>query len=268
MKNEKMILLQGGSHAVILFHGLSSTPLEFKHLAKTIHKAGFTVCVPVLEGYSIGTKEMPMESWIDAALAVFDQFSGQYEQVSVGGLSMGATLAAAVCVRRTHVQTLILLSITLNYDGWTIPRYHFLLDLLYFTPLRRLWRYKEAEPFGLKNETLRKRIARAMAKHHLSEIGPSSITLSALFEANRLRRAVKKQVGQIQSDCCIIHAVDDDTAGPMNAVFVRDHIASQYIRFVMLDNSYHMITSDNERDVVAREVVTFLLESSQNQRIK
>lgn len=263
MNKKESIFLEGNEHAVLLLHGLSSTPLELRYLAKSLHQAGFTVLVPDLPGYSCGTDEKPMQEWISEAVKAFDMLKSKYEMVSVGGLSMGATLSAAVVQQRPAAQALLLLSITLNYDGWTIPRYHFLLNWLYFTPLRHRWRYHESAPFGLKNEALRKRIARTMEKESLSEIGPSTISLPALYQANKLTKHVKKHISEIQNDCLMIHAIDDDTASPMNALFVRDHIQSPVKRLIMLDDSYHMITSDNERETVAREAILFLQESAQ-----
>lgn len=263
MKKTESIFLEGGEHAVLLLHGLSSTPLELRYLAKALHQAGFTVLVPDMPGYSSGSEEKPMQEWINEGVKAFDKLKRKYSMVSVGGLSMGATLSAAVVQQRPVAQALLLLSITLNYDGWTIPRYHFLLNWLYFTPLRYRWRYHESAPYGLKNEALRKRIARSMEKDSLSEIGPSTISLPAIYQANKLTKYVKKHITEIKNDCLMIHAIDDDTASPLNALFVREHIQSPVKRLIMLDDSYHMITSDNERETVAREAIMFLQESAQ-----
>jgi hypothetical protein len=58
-----------------------------------------------------------------------------------------------------------------------------------------------------------------------------------------------------------LHAIDDETANPNNVRFVSSHIGSAFLRSIYLDDSYHMITSDNEREIVAREVGLFLRES-------
>ncbi len=64
----------------------------------------------------------------------------------------------------------MLLSLTLSYDGWAIPWYRFLLDWVYYTPMRTSWRYREHEPFGLRNEALRTKIARAVQRNVISEV--------------------------------------------------------------------------------------------------
>jgi carboxylesterase len=127
--------------------------------------------------------------------------------------------------------------------------------------MRGRWRYREESPFGLKNDALRAKIAHAMQSNAFSEIGPSTISLSALHEASRLAKSVRGFVGDIKTDCLTIHAIDDETANANNARFVSSHIGAAFVRSIYLDDSYHMITSDNEREIVAREVILFLRES-------
>lgn len=248
-------------HAVLLLHGLSSSPLELRFLARLLADEGFTTHTAELPGYSAGTGHQRMEQWVSAAVAEFDKLAAHYRHVSICGLSMGATLAAAVAHERPAARALLLLSITLNYDGWAIPWYRFLLDYVYYTPIRSRYRYREHEPYGLRNEALRSKIARAMRKNEISEVGPASIGLPALHEASRLASSVRKKLKGIRTDCLIIHAIDDETSSPHNARFVGTHLGAPFLRTVWLDDSYHMITSDNEREVVARECALFLRES-------
>jgi carboxylesterase len=253
---------QGSDHAVLLLHGLSSSPLELRFLARFLADEGFATHTPELPGYSAGSGHVPMEQWVSAAVAQFDLLSAQYRHVSICGLSMGATLAAALAHERPAARALVLLSITLSYDGWAIPWYRFLLDYVYYTPLRSRYRYREHEPYGLRNEALRAKIARAMSKNGLSEVGPASIGMPALHEASRLAGLVRKQLKDVTNDCLIIHAIDDETSSPHNARFVGKNIGASFLRTIWLDDSFHMITSDNEREAVARECALFLRESA------
>jgi carboxylesterase len=261
MNASRFSVTQSGDHAVLLLHGLSSSPLELRFLARFLADEGFVTHTPELAGYSAGTGHQAMEQWISAAVAQFDALAAQYRHVSVCGLSMGATLAAAVAQQRPAARALLLLSITLSYNGWAIPWYLFMFDYLYYTPLRSRYRYREHEPYGLRNEALRAKIARAMQKNEISEVGPPSIAMPALHEARRLAASMRKKLKDITTDCLIIHAIDDETSSPHNARFVESNIGASFLRTIWLDDSYHMITSDNEREVVARECALFLRES-------
>ncbi|TAL96379.1 MAG: alpha/beta fold hydrolase [Paraburkholderia sp.] len=262
----KTIFNEGDEHAVLLLHGLSSSPLELRYLARILNDEGFTTCAPVLDGYSAGSPEQAMEQWLDAATREYDALARRYERVSICGLSIGAALALALVHRRPQAQAVALLSLTLAYNGWAIPWYRFLLNWAYYSPLRSRYRYRESKPFGLRNEALRAKIARAMERDDFSEVGPSTISLPALHQASRLAARVQSQVSAIRNDCLIIHAIDDETSSPRNARFVASSIGSTFLRTVWLDDSYHMITSDNEREIVARETALFLRESEMASR--
>lgn len=255
------IFSEGDGHAVLLLHGLSSSPIELRYLARYLHNEGFTVCAPLIEGYSAGSSEQTMEQWVESAAREFDALAARYERVSICGLSIGGALAMRLIRERPSAQSLVLLSLTLAYDGWAIPWYRFLLDWAYYTPLRNTYRYRESEPFGVRNEALRKKIARAMQRNSFSEVGPSTISLPALHQALRLARAARKDVAAIENDTLVIHAIDDETSSPRNPRYVIDHIGANFLRTLWLDDSYHMITSDNEREIVARETTLFLRES-------
>ncbi|MET3124890.1 esterase/lipase [Oxalobacteraceae bacterium GrIS 2.11] len=47
----KTINLPGGSHAVLVLHGLMGNPLEMRFIGKQLQKAGFSVIVPLIVGY-------------------------------------------------------------------------------------------------------------------------------------------------------------------------------------------------------------------------
>lgn len=257
----RTIFNEGDGHAVLMLHGLSSSPLELRYLARFLNDEGFTTCVPVLNGYTAGSKEQAMEHWLDAATREYDALAARYERVSICGLSIGAALSLSLVHRRPQAQAVALLSLTLAYDGWAIPWYRFLLNWAYYSPLRSRYRYRESTPYGLRNDALRAKIARAMERDDFSEVGPSTISLPALHEASRLAASVRSQVRAIRNDCLIIHAIDDETSSPRNPRFVASSIGSTFLRTIWLDDSYHMITSDNEREIVARETALFLRES-------
>lgn len=152
---------------------------------------------------------------------------------------------------------LSLLAVTLVYDGWTIPWYYPLIDLVYHTPFRHRYRYQEKAPFGLKNEALRARVAKSMSMHDASEIGSASLPLAHLYNARRLAAHVRNRLSRVTADCLIIHAVDDDTSSPHNARIVYEGVSSEIKQKCLLGESYHILTMDNERETVADETRRF-----------
>jgi carboxylesterase len=77
----------------------------------------------------------------------------------------------------------------------------------------------------------------------------------------RLSRFVERNLGRITADTLVMHAADDETASPRNADTVYRRIRSEHKRKILLGDSYHIITMDNERDLVARESIRFFQQS-------
>jgi carboxylesterase len=257
------VTLVGGEHAVLLIHGLQSSPAEMLPLSKRLHQSGYTVHVPHIRGYGYqhGDDAHSITHWKDwhaKVVAEFHTLKQQYKTVAVGGLCIGAVLSLSVAAELgDEVAALSLLATTLYYDGWSIPWYRFLLPIGYYTPFRYIYSYREREPFGLKNEQLRKWVAREMSHKDSSMAGAAKLSLPAVHEAELLIKSVKKSLRHVTAPALIIHAVDDDVSSPRSARFVAEHIGSKTVESILLHNSYHMLTIDNEREQVSDATIRF-----------
>jgi len=266
----KPLELIAGEHAVLLVHGLSSTPIELQPLAKRLHKAGYSVRAPYFRGYSYFDGDdahsvTKWRDWHDQVMLELRDMKRQYKTVSLGGLCMGAVLSLSVASEASdEISGLSLLATTLYYDGWSIPWYRFLLPLGYYTPFRYLYAYRERHPFGLKNEPLRRWVEREMNSKTSSIAGASKLTLPAIHEGELLIQAVKRKLHLVTTPALIIHAEEDDISTPRSAELVAQNIGSDKVHKVMLHDSYHMITLDNERERVADETIAFFNQLSGN----
>lgn len=267
----KTIELPGGPHAVLALHGLLGNPLEMQFVGKKLQKAGYSVVIPLIPGYGYSSgqgqsyRTTRSERWYEEVLRHFDALKKTHETVSVVGLCIGAVLALRLAIDRgDEVAALSLLATTLAYDGWSIPKYRFLLPLAYYTPARWLYSYSERYPYGLKNENLRAWIAREMTVSDSSAAGASRLSAEGIFQAHRLIKQVRRQLGKVTTPALIVHAEEDDVASPKSADLVESAIASPIKKKVILHNSYHIITLDNEKEVVAAETVDFFNQHTQS----
>ncbi|QWE17770.1 alpha/beta hydrolase [Polynucleobacter corsicus] len=254
---------QGNSgHAVILLPGLCGSELEMGVIPRLLRQSGHTYVIPKIPGYSAHTGLKSYQDWIETVDHLIYDLSSTHESVSLVGLSMGATLALAVAERNTTIACISLLSPVIFFDGWSLPWYHPFLSLIYKLGFRN-WHYKESEPFGVKNKELRRHIKKAVMANSVSELGAAHLPAKHLYQSLKLVADTKKNLEDVTSDVLIIHAIDDETASPKNPDFIIKKIRSETCRVVWLGNSYHMITVDNEREVVANEVIKFIGMSQQ-----
>lgn len=248
--------------AVVLLHGLCGTADELLTVEGALAAAGFAPCRARVDGYSYGgphAAARPWQEWVDAVTALAAGLRRRHGRVVLAGLSAGAALALATAMRGAPVDGLVLMSTTLRFDGWAVPAHHWLMPLALYTPLGRFWRYREAPPYGVKNERVRRWIERELQARRVSAAGAAVIGVPHLREHDRLRRSVLRRLGGF--DCppaLALHAREDEIAGPSNVQLLSARLRTPSFRAVFVEDSHHMITIDNDRARVAREVVGFV----------
>ena len=268
LNSERCLLFQQGTngHAVVLLPGLCGSELEMGAIPRLLKQAGYTYAIPRVEGYSAHTGITPYKTWIDDVEQFVNDLTQTHASVSLVGLSMGATLSLAVAARNQKIQSISILSPVLIFDGWSVPWYYPLLKTIYMLGFRN-WHYKETAPFGVKNLEMRKRIKKAVESNSVSELGAAHLPARHLVESLRLIKETKEGLPSINSDVLIIHAIDDETASPKNPDLILASISSETRRMIWLGNSYHIITVDNEREIVANETVSFIAQSIKKQEV-
>ena len=244
-------------HAVVLLPGLCGSELEMGAIPRLLKQSNHTYTIPRIKGYSAHTGLTGYQEWIDSVDQYVTDLSQTHHSISIAGLSMGATLALAVAEQNSKVHSLVILSPVFLFDGWSVPWYYPFLALLYKIGIRN-WHFKEREPFGVKNVELRRHIRKAVMANTVSELGAAHLPAVHLYQSLELVKATKKDLSSITADTLIIHAIDDETASPKNPEIIMNRISSETCRMIWLGNSYHMITVDNEREVVANEVNNFI----------
>jgi carboxylesterase len=255
------IELPGENHSVLLIHGLTGSPFEMKYLARKLNKAGFTVKGPCLEGHCTTLKNLSKTRWEDWYGSVHESFiemKKSSDTVSVVGLCMGALLSLHLAYELgSEVAAVSLISTTLFYDGWSLPWFKFLLPIAYYTPLRFIYSYSETEPYGIKNKPLRERIVNLMMDNSVAYTKTPAASMHELF---KLIREVKKELPAITTPALILHSREDDLTSIKNPDYVEAKIGSKIVRKIILDDSYHMMTIDNQKDRVAEETIKFFIE--------
>jgi carboxylesterase len=252
--------MPGGRHAVLLIHGLTGSPFELKPLAKRLNKSGFTVKAPCLAGHGSSMSELKLTTWrdwYDTIHATFKQLKRDHDSVSVSGLCMGALLALYLAHEEGDaVSAAAALSTTIFYDGWSLPWYKFLLPISYYPPIKYFYSYEERDPYGIKDERLRRQVELAI-KERRDSMAYSHFPSQSLHELFKLIGVVKQSLRGIKTPTLILHALDDDVASIKNADYVEKNIGSKTVRKVLIEDTYHMLTLDKQRERVAQETIAF-----------
>ena len=257
---------------VLLLHGLTGTPTELGYLAYHLrHRGGHSVRVPRLANHGQPLSVLARTTWRqlhasakEAFLEVRRAARARNLPLVVGGLSLGAILSLTLAAEYPEdVAGIACLSPTLFYDGWNVPWYHKLIPLVGYTPLKYFTYFRESAPFGLKDEDLRRNISGQYEKTNLRDsaeaaaLGYAHFPVRLFCEMRPLVALCKRLLPAVTSPVLLVQAEHDDVTGPRNAEFIRDRVGSARCELVMLKQSYHLVTVDLERSVVADRLRTF-----------
>lgn len=251
------------SKAVLLFHGMTGSPFELKKFGQYLFVNGYDVIAECLPGHGKDMDnilKVTHKDWLNFAYKKFEQLALEYDEVFVGGLCLGALLALAVAEKYPHfAKGVLALSTTLFLDGTRMPWYSFLLPLGFSTITRFFYRFPEGEPYGIKNEKARYIIKKLLEKN---QVGMDNFPMTCIYELNKLSKLVQLDLKKVFAPILIIHSFEDDLTSPQGACLVFDEISSDDKKLIILQDSYHMILYDNEKDIVYRECSEFLKKHS------
>jgi len=259
--------LPGDKNLCFLIHGLTGTPKEMGSIAQRLNKRGFSVAAPLMLNHDKSISCLKKTSWQDLYNSIrveFLKYANGYENIFVAGLSSGALISILL----THefpdkIKALNCFSPTLFYDGWGNPKSRILLPLIYKTPFKYWLYFKEEYPYGLKNERLRSKVesfykdAKLFDYSKVHLYGYPVIPVSCMYQNSLLAKRVTSILKNIHTPIQLLQARDDDVTSPKNSYYIYNHVSSKEKEIILLENSYHIITADQERDKVAEKTVSF-----------
>lgn len=256
---DRSFTLRGGGTGFLLVHGLAGTPIELKFVARGLARQGFTVHCCQLAGHCGTEADLRATRWPDwfASIdAAFDRLRADCDTVVAGGLSMGAVLALHLAAQRPgEIAGLALYAPTLWYDGWSMPWYRFLLRLGINTAIGRNYRF-DRELHGIKDPSIRSVIAGALKSGDSGEAGLLGTPSASVQELWRLVAVVKAELGAIDVPALVVHAREDDISSLANAIYLQRRLGG-LVETLVLDDSYHMVTIDRQRDLVIERTLAF-----------
>lgn len=255
MKGQRLFE-KNGKTGCLLIHGLTSTTQELEGLFNFLHKKKYTVLATLLKGHNASIENLHETTWHDWYTSVerdFDFLSRHCDKIFVIGLSIGATLALHLAANKKtpKIKGMVLLA----------PAIFYVSPLIHLTPfLQHVKRYttKDYSKYYPKRKKAFFDIADDRALE--GRIAYKKAPLRALASALSLIKIVKKEIRKIKLPALIMHSLKDNTIKPKSAVFVYNQISTQAERkkLVYLKNSGHVITVDFDKELVFKEIYSFI----------
>lgn len=229
----------------MLLHGFTGNPNAFTELAESLAKKDIAVSIPMLPGhgtYSADLFNYGWRDWFNCAKSAYFELKSACEEIFICGLSMGGTLALHLAAHYP-CNGVVSLAAAMELPAW---------KKLMTRSLRRLVKYQ--------NKRNGEDVKDEKAKQTLGSY--QRFPLHAAEQLFQLLDHVRDDLPEISVPILVIHSVHDHTIPFSNAALIFDSVASSDKRKVDLDESYHVITVDCEKDRVKKEVFDFFQKQS------
>jgi carboxylesterase len=141
-------------------------------------------------------------------------------------------------------------------DGWSVPWHARLFRLVHTHWFANKINFVEREPYGIKDSRLRQMVKDALFSGDPSQAGLFSTPGGPMLELRRLVKVVLKELGSITQPALILHPREDDRSSIRNSFHLQRKLGG-LVDMVVLDDSYHIITVDRQRDIVVGRSVSF-----------
>jgi len=239
----------GEGVSALLIHGLSGTPYEMRWLGEQLAAARVRVRGVRLSGHAATPAELgasTYDNWYESVVRAFDDLRSYGDPKVVVGLSAGAVLGARLAIdQREDVAGIAMLA-----PAFFLPRWQ-------TVALRVVQQFGSLATHLYIDNTSGSDIhdAAARAIHPATPLMPLSAPLNLLD----LSKLVRKRLDRVTQPALVIYARQDHNC-PIgrNRSFVTTHLGSRERRDVILEESYHVVTVDSEKQLVAAEVGAFI----------
>ena len=232
----------GGPVGALLCHGFTGTPQSLRPWAEHLAAAGLTVALPRLPGHGTTLAEANLTHWEDwyAELdRTFAQLCERCDQVFVMGLSMGGTLAIRLAEERgDEVAGLVLVNpslLTKRPDRFLLP------VLRWVVPT---W----------------PGIASDIKKPGATELAYDKIPVKASYQLTRLWLTTSNDLAKVTQPVLIFRSTEDHVVEPDSCEMFHAKASSTDVREVVLEDSYHVATLDNDAPTIFEGSLEFVRE--------
>lgn len=238
MPGAEPISIDGSDVGVVLCHGYPSTPQSMRGWAEHLGAAGYSVRVPLLPGMGTHWKDLNATGWQDwyGELEVaYEQLARRCGTVFAAGLSMGGLLATKLAQEKPALAGLVVVN---PIYAHTNPAVKILPLLQHVVP-------------SLGG------IAGDIKKPGVVELAYDRNPLKSMYSQTRLWRIVVEDLPHLRLPVLLFTSREDHVVPPVSWQTFLKRVGSDDVTHVVLENSYHVATMDNDAELIFNESVEF-----------
>lgn len=244
MPGAEPFLYQAGSKkGCLLIHGYIGSPHAMKFMGEYLWEKGITTLGVRLKGHGTSPRDMQectYHDWIKSAEEGLNHLKKVCSEIFVAGLSMGGAITLYLAARHPQdISGIIPMCAPAVIDGWRS-------GLIPFAPvIKRLAPYVPMVGNSIKDTSVK-------------EVNYSWAPTGSLLELLKLIERTKKAIPLITQPALIVASRNDPLVPVASAEYIHDNIASEQKDILKVNNSYHVVTLDCDRNIVFQKSEEFI----------
>jgi carboxylesterase len=253
MKGGEPIYIDNNSKiGILLIHGFTSTPHQFKDLSKYLSSNGFSVYAPLITGH--GTKPEDLvktspEDWKKSVKEAYLKLKEKTGKVIVVGNSFGGNLAFWLA---KEIENEMLGIVSLGTP--IVLKYQMVIRA-------RLFLYGWARKYYRKPM----RIYKTDYTDMMDEVTYPLIPVKNLREfLDFIKNETIPNLSKVKAPTFIAHADVDPVARPKSATYIYEHLGSSFKRIYWFESNRHIITTARNCNDLFYKILDFINELRQN----
>jgi carboxylesterase len=232
----------GGRIGVLVSHGFTGTPASMRPWAEHLAAAGFSVRLPLLPGHGGSWQDTNRTTWQDWYGTVEDAYRELAERCDVVfgcGLSMGATLVTRLAEQHP--------------DG--------IAGLVLVNPAYGTRRFDaKLAPYIAWAVRSRPGIGGDIKKPGVAEPAGDRMPVVAFASLQRLWKVTVTDLAELRAPVLLFRSREDHVVDSLSAQLLVAGALNTTVREIVLENSYHVATLDNDAAAIFAGSVEFITE--------
>jgi carboxylesterase len=232
----------GGRIGVVLSHGFTGTPASMRPWAEHLAAAGCSVRLPLLPGHGQSWRETnrsTWQQWYAAVETAYDELRRQCDVVFGCGLSMGGTLVTRLA--------------ELHPDG--------IAGLVLVNPAFGTARLDaKLAPYISWLVRSRPALGGDIKKPGVAEPAADRTPVVAFASLQRLWKVAVADLATLRAPVLLYRSREDHVVDPLSAQLLKAGAVNTDIREILLEESYHVATLDNDAPTIFAGSLEFITE--------
>ena len=230
----------GSDVGVLLCHGFTGTPQSLRSWGEYLADRGYSVRLPLLPGHGTTWQDMNQtrwEDWYAAVDAAFRELHEACERVVVCGLSMGGALALQLAqAHGPRISGLVLVNPAVKFED---PR----------TLLLPVLKHVVGSLGAIGND---------VKKPGVTELAYTRTPLKAAHSQLVAWQSVIRDLPEVTQPLLLLRSPQDHVVPASSSALILSRISSLDVTEILLEDSYHVATIDNDAQRIFDESAKFI----------